>query len=214
MLGMAKWSKTRLNAWSVRAVLALFALSVGSSASALTVRSKADQRLWKTVFERTAPLTWSWEPTATAARLTFSNRLTRTVASVEAVREAGVRHGSCGHPISDPEREGLVVATLTQLSNDVSVACETAELAYVPGTGTNRAIVVRAGTNFDWRRVRRPRLAAFDARWWNLEGPTGYDLLWTEPPGWHRVERSFEGIGVVDEALLKFGVWGFVLSLR
>ena len=62
--------------------------------------------------------------------------------------------------------------------------------------------------------VRDPRRAGFDARWWDVTGPSGYEVIWAEPPGSHAVVREFEGAGVVDEAVLKFGMPGFLLLLR
>jgi len=204
----------RAGGWTVKVVLVLVVPFLALQAVALTVRTKSDLRHWETVTDRASPLSWTWEPTADAARLTFSNRLTRAVASVDAVRADGERCGACAHPIAAAGPEGFVVATLTQLSNGVAVACGTAELAYVPGAGTNRPIAVRTKAARAWRRVECPRLAAFDARWWNVAGPSGYEILWVEPPGPHRVGRAFGGAGVVDEVVLKFGLFGLVMALR
>jgi len=73
---------------------------------------------------------------------------------------------------------------------------------------------VRTKDDRAWSRVEAPRLSAFDAWWWNVDGPSGYDVLWVEPPGPHRVVRAFEGVGVVDEVVLKFGMTGLSLFLR
>lgn len=198
---------------------ALFALGLSWTvvAQPITVRTKSDLRLWETVTDRARPLAWSWEPTAEAASLTFSNRLTGAVASVDVVRTNGARRGECRHPVAETTDEALVVATLVQTAGGVEVARETAEIAYVPGVSGGAVaspMTVRTKAERDWLRVRSPRLAAFDARWWGRSGPSGYDVLWTEPPGSHAVVRTFEGVGVVDEVMLKFGMLGFWLICR
>ena len=181
------------------------------------MRAKSDLRLWETVTDRSRPLAWSWEAGADKAVLTFSNRLTQAVSSVTVPRTAGALRGSCDHPVAETTDEGLVVATLVQTTGGVEIARETAELAYVPGVSGGAVaspMTVRTKAERDWWRVRRPRLAAFDARWWDRSGPSGYDVLWAEPPGPHAVVRAFEGVGVVDEVMLKFGMPGFWLICR
>ena len=105
------------------------------------------------------------------------------------------------------------VATLVQKAGGVEIARETAELAYVPGVAGG-AIIVRTKASCEWLRVREPRLEGYDARWWNVPGPSGYEVIWMEPPGSHAVVRAFEGVGVVDEVMLKFGMPGFWLICR
>ena len=184
---------------------------------ALAVRTKSEMRLWETVTDRLRPLAWSWEDGADKAVLTFSNRLTQAVSSVTVPRTAGALRGSCDHPVAETTDEAFVVATLVQTAGGVEIARETAELAYVPGVSGGAVaspMTVRTKAERDWWRVRRPRLAAFDARWWDRSGPSGYDVLWAEPPGPHAVVRAFEGVGVVDEVVLKFGMPGFWVICR
>ena len=202
-----------LTSMAVRSLVALFLASFPAVSSfALTVRTKSDLRLWETVTDRLRPLEWSWEGCADEAVLTFSNRLTRTVKSVAVAREAGASRGACDHPVASVTDEALIVATLVQKAGGVEIAHETAELAYVPGAGG--AITVRPKAGREWTRVRKPRVAAYDARWWEVAGPSGYEVLWAELAGPHRVVREFEGAGVVDEAVLTFGIPGFLLLLR
>lgn len=182
-------------------------------ASAVTVRAKTDLRQWETVTDRLRPLEWSWEGCADEAVLTFSNRLTRTVKSVAVAREAGASRGACDHPVASVTDEALIVATLVQKAGGVEIAHETAELAYVPGVAGG-AISVRTKKNREWMRVREPRLAGYDARWWNVTGPSGYEVLWAELAGPHRVVREFEGAGVVCETVLKFGLLGYLMMLQ
>ena len=184
------------------------------TSSALTVRGKSDLRRWETVTDRSQPLSWAWEGAADAATLTFSIRLTRAVSSAAVPRAAGAMCGSCPHPVADPSDEALVVATLVQTAGGDEVAHETAELAYVPGAVAAQGIVVRAKADHEWGRVRQPRLAAYDASWWGVEGPSGYEVIWAKPCGSHRVVREFAGTGVVDETVLKFGRPGLLLSIR
>lgn len=202
-----------------KSALVLFAMSLFWTAVAepITIRAKSDLRLWETVTDRARPLSWSWEFGADAAELTFSNRLTQAVSSVTVPRTAGALRGACDHPMTGTTGEGLVVATLVQTAGGVEIARETAELAYVPGVAGGASaspMTVRTMANRDWLRVRCPRLAAFDARWWDKSGPSGYEVLWVEPPGSHAVVRAFEGVGVVDEVMLKFGMPGFWLIYR
>jgi len=199
----------------VSLAFALLALAVvlPSGASASTVRTKSDRRLWETVTDRSAELSWGWERTADAARLSFFNRLTGVVSSCHVPRTNGAMRGSCAHPVPPATDEALVVATLVQTAGDVEIACATAELAYAPGAA-GRSLTVRTKSGRDWWRVRSPQLTAFDARWWNVAGNSGHEVMWATPPGWHRVERAFEGEGVVDECVLKFGTLGFLLLIR
>lgn len=193
--------------------LVVLTLCFSLRASAITVRSASDLRLWETVTDRTRPLSWPWEAESDSATLTFSNRLTRTVSIVTVPRGAGEWRGSCAHPVSAETDEALVVATLVQTADGVEVARDAAELAYVPGSAGG-TLTVRTKADPNWYRVRSPRLAAFDASWWNVEGPTGYDLLWIVPSGPRLVQREFEGVGVVDEVLLRFGISGCLLLLK
>lgn len=195
----------------------LVALTFALPTLALTVRAKSDLRLWETVADRARPLSWSWEAGADAATLTFSNRLTRAVRSVTVPRTSGALRGECPHPVPEMTDEALVAATLVQTADGVEIARETAELAYVPGVSAGPVaapITVHTKAARDWGHVQRPSLAAFDARWWNATGPSGYEVLWAEPPGPHTVTRAFEGVGVVDEIVLKFGLPGFWLIYR
>lgn len=191
---------------------------------ALTVRSRSDVRLWETVTDRSCDLSWPWEAAADEARLTFSNCLTHAVSSEIVAREPGGMRGSCPHPVSPAAEEALVAATVSQLSGGVEIARETAELAYVPGVGVEghdgegvvvtSAITVRAKADSEWGRVRQPRLAAYDAKWWDVTGPSGYEVLWAEPAGPHDVVREFAGVGIVDETVLRFGMPGLLMLLR
>jgi len=199
---------------AVFAVLAFAALLVPFPAAALTIRTKADLRMWETVMDRTSSLSWPWEDRADAASLTFSNRLTHAVSSVVVEREAGARRGTCPQPALPAAEEGLVVATLVQTAGGVEVARATACLAYVQGAAA-QPITVRTKAGRDWWRVGSPQIAAFDARWWNMAGPSGHDVLWAVPPGWHRVVvRELEDVGVVDEPVLRFGDPGCMFLLR
>ena len=196
-------------------LLAIVGLCGDSSvaASPVTVRTKSELRQWETVTDRSRPLAWPWADGADKAVLTFSNRLTRTVSSVTVAREAGASRGACGHPVAAATDEALVAVTLMQTAAGIEVGRETAELAYVPGVA-DRAITVRTKASRDWGRVRELRLAGYDATWWNVPGPSGYEVVWAVPPGPHRIVREFEDAGVVDEAVLKFGLLGLAISFR
>lgn len=138
-------------------------------AQPITVRTKSDLRLWETVTDRARPLSWPWVSGTDEAELTFSNRLTAAVSSVTVPRMAGTVRGTCSHPVAETTDEGLVVATLVQMTGDVEIARETAVLAYVPGVRAShdgegsvvtQPMTLRTKAERAWWRVRRPRLSA------------------------------------------------------
>ena len=94
-------------------------------ASALTVRTKADMRLWETMADCSAPLSWSWEEGADSARLVFSNCVTRTVSSVSVQRVAGETRGSCAQP-APQGGEGLFGVTLVQRGGGAEMSRDSA----------------------------------------------------------------------------------------
>ena len=162
--------------FGTRLVLLAAAVCAGS-AGAATIRSKADRRLWETVDDRAAPLTWPWAAEADAATLVFSNRVTKAVSSVSVPRGGNETHGSCDLPASI-DGEALVDVTLAQTAGGEEIARETATLAYFDGAGGG-PITVRAnpGTR-EWERVRDPRVYAIDPAWRGESGESGYDIAW------------------------------------
>jgi len=161
--------------FGTRLVLLAAAVCVGS-AGAATIRSKADRRLWETVDDRAAPLTWPWATEADAATLVFSNRVTKAVSSVTVQRGGNETHGSCDRPASI-DGEALVDVTLAQTAGAEEIARESATLAYVFGAGGG-PITVRARRARDWTRFAAPRVYAFDPVWLGLDGESGYDVAW------------------------------------
>lgn len=143
---------------------------------AATIRTKADLRLWQTVADRSAPLAWPWAEGASAATLTFSNRLTRAVSSVIVPREGTVMRGSCAQP-APQTGETVVDVTLVQSSGEREVSRESATLAYVSGAGGG-PITVRVAAKRDWDHYSEPRVFAFDPVWYCETGDSGYDIAW------------------------------------
>ena len=143
------------------------------SAFAQTVLSKSDLRLWETVVDRAKPLEWPWVDEADSATLVFSNRLTRAVETVNVSRGSDETHGFCAQPLHD--RETIVDVSLVQKAGGAEVSRETATLAYFDGAGGG-PITVRAKTYGEWRRVRSPRVFAFDPKWYGGTGESGYDI--------------------------------------
>ena len=143
------------------------------SAFAQTVLSKSDLRLWETVVDRAKPLEWPWVDEADSATLVFSNRLTRAVETVNVSRGSDETHGCCAHPSQD--RATIVDVSLVQKAGGAEVSRETATLAYFDGAGGG-PITVRARTYGEWRRVRSPRVFAFDPEWSGGTGESGYDI--------------------------------------
>ena len=140
---------------------------------AATVRTQSDMRLWETVHDRSAPLAWPWEDAADSATLVFSNRLTSAVETVDVARGPKEMRGSCVQPLQD--RETIVDVSLVQKAGGAEVSRETATLAYVDGAGGG-PITVRARAYGEWRRVRSPRVFAFDPAWSGGAGESGYDI--------------------------------------
>jgi len=157
------------------------ALLCSLAASAATVRSKSDMRLWETVADRSQPLEWSWEDAADYATLSFSNRLTKACSTMTVVRAAGATRGSCASLVTQPDVEALVDVTLVQTAGGVEVARETATLAYVAGAGGG-PITVRAmaSPERELARLQEPRVYAFDPAWLGEAGESGYDIAWPQ----------------------------------
>ena len=137
------------------------------------VRTKADMRLWETVHDRSDLLAWPWEEAADSATLVFSNRLTCAVETLDVSRVSGETRGFCAQPSQD--RETIVDVSLVQKADGAEVSRETATLAYVDGAGGG-PITVRARAYGEWRRVRSPRVFAFDPEWSGGTGESGYDI--------------------------------------
>ena len=149
------------------------------AASAATVRSKSDLRLWETVADRSQPLAWPWEEGADSATLVFSNRLTKACWSVAVARDGAAARGSCDSPVVQPGDQALVDVTLEQKAGGAAVARETAVLAYVSGAGGG-PITVRAlyAPERELARLQEPRVYAVDPAWLGEAGESGYDIAW------------------------------------
>ena len=161
--------------------LAALACVPCGAATTMTVRTKADMRLWETVHDRAAPLEWSWEEAADSATLTFSNRVTRAVWSVPVSRESGATRGSYVQP-APAAGETVVDVTLVQKAGANEVVRESATLAYVAGAGGG-PITVRSAAKRDWDHYSEPRVFAVDPAWQGLEGDSGYDIAWPDHRG-------------------------------
>ncbi len=145
---------------------------------AATIRTKADMRLWETVADRSAPLSWPWEEGADSATLVFSNCVTRAVSSVSVQRVAGEARGSCAQPVPQGG-EGLFGVTLVQRGGGAEMSRDSASLAYVSGAGGG-PITVRAPGTREWKRLPEPRIYAFDPAWQGETGESGYAIAWPE----------------------------------
>ena len=161
---------------AMRGIASALLLLCSLAAPAETVRSKADLRLWQTVYDRSAPLAWPWEDGAKSAALVFSNRVTHVVSSVTVSRTANEPRGECSHPVGS-SGEAIVDVTLKQMAGAREIVCESASLAYVSGAGGG-PITVRVSGTRDWRRFAEPRIFAFDPVWLEQSGDSGYDIAW------------------------------------
>ncbi len=148
-------------------ILAFFAFAC--SAYGTTVLSKSDMRLWQTVDNRAAPVEWPWADGAESADLVFSNRISHVVSSTNVVRVANELRGSCPHVVTNPSEEALVDMTLVQRSSDEVLEESSATLAYANGAGGG-PITVRVKGTAAWKRVKTPRVFAFDTAWYAAAG--------------------------------------------
>ena len=179
-MGRSRFKKSRLS-WQnpVRtASSAILVVLCAIACPAMTIRSKSDMRLWETVADRSAPLSWPWEEGADSATLVFSNCVTRAVSSVSVQRVAGLTRGSCAQP-APQGGEGLFGVTLVQRGGDEEISRDSASLAYVSGAGGG-PITVRAPGTREWKRLPEPRIYAFDPAWQGETGESGYAIAWPE----------------------------------
>ena len=156
------------------------ALFCALSCHAATVRSKADLRLWETAQDRS--LAWPWAPGADTAALAFSNRVTRSVASVAVLRGEGETRGGCELPAEWSAGDALVDVSLVQTRGGVEVARESATVACVPGAGGGPVTVRAAGTR-DWQRVREAHVFADDPSWHGEAGEFSWGVAWPNVGG-------------------------------
>ena len=188
-MGRRCLGKSRLS-WqmSVRTVSgAILMVFCAIACSAMTIRSKSDMRLWETVADRSAPLSWPWEEGADSATIVFSNCVTRAVSSVSVQRGAGEARGSCAQP-AQQGGEGLFGVTLVQRCGDAEISRDSASLAYVSGAGGG-PITVRATGTREWKRLLEPRVYAFDPAWLGETGESGYAIAWPEFSGLRIIMR-------------------------
>ena len=167
---------------TVMAVAAMLSLLFAFAAPAETVRSKVDLRLWETAQDRSAPLAWPWEDGADEAVLAFSNRVTRSVASVAVSRSVGESRGSCALPAEWSAGDALVDVALVQTHGGVEVARESATVAYVSGAGGGPVTVRAAGTR-NWQRVREVRVFADEPYWHGEVGEFSWGIAWPDVSG-------------------------------
>ena len=167
---------------TVKKYLPLVLLCGLSAFAGTTIRSKSDMRLWETVHDRAAPLTWSWAEGADSATLTFSNRVSRTAWSCSVSRAPGKMRGSCVQP-APTVGETVVDVTLVQKAGANEIARETTTLAYVAGAGGGPITVQANPGTRTWTRVREPRVYAVDPAWQGGEGESGYDIAWPDLRG-------------------------------
>ena len=160
--------KASLRECAGASVIALAALVCALSASAQTIRSKSNLRIWQVVHDRSSQLEWPWARGADSATLFFSNCVTHAVSSISVTRGEGEFRGGCAHPVVDSHEESLVDVSLVQTAGGMAVSEDSATLAYVSGAGGG-PITVRAASSRWWNRFFGPRVFADDS---------GYDVFW------------------------------------
>ena len=212
---------------------ALLALAVHAASSAsTTVRPKSDIRIWQTAMHPSDPLSWPWEGGADSAVVSLSNRMTGAVSSTTVEKSGDELRGACPLPVLAAGMEAFYAATLTLFAGGSEVASYSADVACVNGVA-GRPSVVQDGAARAWRRVSKPRLAAYDAAWLDettnalsstlsanggaaetLPGTSGYLVLKSEVLGDVRFDLGFDDDPDVWTAFLRFCAPGYVLLLR
>ena len=202
-----------------------------ASASAITVRSMADQRIWQTAMNPSASLTWPWENDSDSATVTFSNRLTGVVSQYAVSKVGGELYGEVAPPVTLGV-EAFFAVGLTLLSGGSEVARYEADVAYVNGVA-GRAFNVQDPGCREWRRVPAARLSTYDSAWLSetaeaseaalamnggtpdlLPGTSGYLVLKSAEIGDARVDLGFDEDPDVWTAFLRFGVPGLMMLFK
>ena len=148
----------------VTIAMAAAAVIAASSASAITVRPKADLRIWQTAMSPSAPLSWPWEKGADSATVAISNRMTGATASATVSKGVGDLRGEYAPPPLPSGAEAFYAVELTLLAGETPVAAYSADVAYVNGVSGRGCDVQEPGSKA-WRSVRSARLAAYDSAW-------------------------------------------------
>ena len=170
-----------------RIFLAATLLCVGA-ASAETIFSKADLRLWQTVHDRSTPIAWAWADGAESATVVFSNRVSHVVSSDIVLRGTEEMHGHHAHPPVAAGREAIFDVTLEQTGGGRTIAREAATLAYVLSAGGG-PITVRVRDSREWEVFSNPRIHAVDPAWWGESGDSGYRVAPPTYPGMYMIFR-------------------------
>ena len=165
---------------AVKTGLAALSLLFAAAATAETIRTKADLRLWETAQDRS--LAWPWAAGADTATLAFSNRVTRSAVSVAVPRGEGEARGGCELPAEWSACDALVDIALVQTRGGAEVARESATVAYVPGAGGGPVTVRAAGTR-EWRRIREARVFADEPSWHGEHGEFSWSVAWPNIAG-------------------------------
>ena len=218
--------------------LALLAAVLAATVAhgATTVRAKADRRVWQTVRAPSAPLAWPWESGADSARLSLSNRMTRTATTHVVEKSGDDLYGSFSVTPPAPGEEAFYLAELVLFSGGDEVARYSADLAYVNGVA-GRTLDLKPRSSKDWRRFSSPRLSSYDAAWSNATasaasatlaltdangatssietpGASGYAVIASSVPGECRFDLGFDADPAVWTASLICGGGGIQIIFR
>ena len=219
-------------------ILALLAAASAAAVAhgAITVRAKADGRVWQTVMAPTSPLAWPWEAGADSARLTLSNRMTRAVTTQVVAKSGDELYGSYAMPPPAAGEEAFYFVELVLFSDAAEVARHSADIAYVNGVA-GRPVAVKPRGSKDWRRFPGPRLSSYDAAWSNATataastvlavtdvggavssietpGSSGYVVLASPKTGECRFDLGFDDSSAVWTASLIYGGGGIQIIFR
>ena len=217
----------RLCACAPAVFLCLAASAAMVAHGATTVRTKADRRIWQTVMAPSSPLVWPWEADADSARLSFSNRMTRTVTTHVVGKSGDDLYGSYAVTPPAAGQEAFYLAELVLFSGEDEVARYSADLAYVNGVA-GRTFDLRPRISSVWRKFSSPRLSSYDAAWSNATaaassavlavtddrgavspietpGTSGYAVLASPRTGNCRFDLGFDAAPAIWTASLIYG---------
>ena len=168
-----------------------------ASASAITVRSMADQRIWQTRLNAADPLRWPWIAGADSATVSFSSLCDGRVQSVTVEKQLGDICGTCGWPSVASGEERLYDLTLSYRSGEDVIETHTARVALLPGVNGGSGATVRDSSSPEWGAVKvKNPMFAYDAAW--VDGDVSAASIVRQAEGGSPVETGLSGTSGYD----------------
>ena len=168
-----------------------------ASASAMTVRSKTDQRIWQTRLNAAEPLRWPWIAGADSATVLFSSLCDGRARTVTVEKQPGDTWGTCGWPSVPCGEERLYDLTLFYRSGEDVIETHTARVALLPGVNGGSGATVRDSSSSEWGSVNvKNPMFAYDAAW--VDGDVSAASIVRQTEGGAPVETGLSGTSGYD----------------